>query len=440
MSRGRPKSVAERLREQQAPRNGQLRRHAPAEDYGDEQISPELRDTPAVFVPGDAADGAPAHERRPRAGPQFSLLNSADFAKADYRLEWLVRRLLVKGQPGIVGGPRKSLKTSVAVDLALSLGTGTRFLGCFEVPAKTRVVLLSGESGEAVLQETARRVSTSKGIDLAGADVLWGFRLPQLANVEHLDLLREALQQAGAGVVVIDPLYLCLIAGSDLQASNMMMMGPLFMAVAQACLSVGCTPLLAHHFRQTRQDPYGEPQLEDLAFSGCQEFARQWLLLGRREKYQPGSGSHSLWLVAGGSAGQSGGWALDIEEGVTGEDFTGRRWDVTVQTAGEARRAAEDDGDAAKFRKQAEQQQANDRELMAAIDRLTLRGEHLTSLGEAAAGYTAARNMAGLSGRRMIQAVDRLLVAGAVRKVKVVVPTGVAERTADGLQRAKEGV
>ena len=161
-------------------------------------------------------------------------LTSAEFAATDYRPTWLVRRILVNDQPAVFGGPKKTLKTSLAVALSLALGTGTPFLGEFAVPEIVRTLILSGESGPFTLQETARRQSEAMGITLADADVLWAFNLPQLANIHHLNDLANLLAEHQVKVLIIDPIYLCLLSGAKgIEASNVFSMGPLYLAVGR---------------------------------------------------------------------------------------------------------------------------------------------------------------------------------------------------------------
>jgi hypothetical protein len=74
------------------------------------------------------------------------------------------------------------------------------------------------------------------------------------------------------------------------------------------------------------------------------------VLLGRRERYVSGSGQHRLWMNFGGSAGHSGLWALDANEGVT-DGSEGRYWDVALAKAADVR----DEADKRKAEQKAEQ-------------------------------------------------------------------------------------
>jgi len=277
-------------------------------------------------------------------GFQPAFLTSAALEQLDARHRWLIKHVLVRDQPVLLGGPKKSLKTSVMLDAAISLGSGRPFLGKFEVPEKVRVAVLSGESGQITIRETALRIAKAKGVQLAACDVLWGFDLPRLGVEADLQMLSAALRDNQIGVVFIDPAYLCLLAGvQEVQANNMFQVGPLLLRVARVCAEAGTTLVLVHHttkMASLQKVQTGEPlELEDLAYAGFQEFARKWMLVNRRQKYEPGTGQHLLWLNVGGSAGHSGCWGLDIEEGRLDDNFGGRRWLVQVRSVDEAFKA-----------------------------------------------------------------------------------------------------
>ena len=198
----------------------------------------------------------------------------------------------------IIGGRSKTLKTSLAIDLAVSLGGGTPFLGRFDAH-RVGVGFWSGESGAATIRETARRIADSKGVDLADCDVSWCFDLPRLSRLDHLDHLAATIKAEGLKVAILDPLYLALLSPETASgASNLFLMGSMLQGLTKLGQDTGCTIALLHHFRKGGQPDEDNPAgLEELAQSGVAEWARQWLLLQRRVSYQ-GDGSHLLWCDA----------------------------------------------------------------------------------------------------------------------------------------------
>jgi hypothetical protein len=275
---------------------------------------------------------------------RFALVDTNTFLQMDLRLQWLVQGLLIRNQPCIIGAPRKTMKTNLCVALAVSLATGRRYLGHFSLPQPCRVGLFSGESGAATIQETYLRICHSlfmENEEIREIPIFWSFSLPQLSNEVHLEQLSEMIVENGLEVVIIDPVYLSLMSTEKgVNMSSLFEVGPLLNNISRTILDAGATPILVHHTVKNRMNP-GEPlELEDLAFAGFQEFARQWMLISRREKYDPETGEHRLWLNAGGSAGFGNLWAVDIGEGQVRPDFTGRRWQVSVRLASEERQAA----------------------------------------------------------------------------------------------------
>ncbi len=298
-----------------------------------------IKDIPRREV--SQADGTPLVP----TGFTLNLITSREFATADYRKRFLIRHVLTEGQPCIVGGPRKGMKTGTMIELAVSLGSATPFLGREEFAVKdaVNVAIFSGESGLATLQETARRVAFAHSVELADCRIWWETRLPKIANPEHLEALRAVIRKHEIRVAILDPAYLCLLSGDTQgrQASNVFDMGSILQGLADVGQDIGCGIILAHHTRKNLTERFAVPDLDELAFAGFGEFARQWILLNRRKEYEPGQ--HELWLSIGGSAGHSSCWSLTIEEGIPDEEFRGRFWRTTVRPATEAIQQARDD-------------------------------------------------------------------------------------------------
>jgi len=365
---------------------------------------------------------------------RFEPLPSAEFASKIYTREWLVRRLFVLGQPVAFGGPKKAMKTSLLVDLTVSLGTGTPFLGEFAVPRRVRVALLSAESGDATLQETARRVCAARGLDLADVDALWGFSLPKFGDQLDLAALQDGLRDHAVEVAIFDPVYLAALSGQGAggpRAENLFEMGPLFLNVTRICLAVGTTPILVCHGTKATSRARDPLELEDLAYSGIAEFARQWALLSRRETYEPGTGFHQLWMNVGGSSGHGGLWSVDVDEGVIDEHFRGRRWDVTVQTASAVRQATKTKAEEEREQKHREQDAADDEALIRALDQLDPDAK--------GAGLNRVKVETRLSETRLLRAVGRLTRAEIIEERPVTVEIGSGtQRPAKGIRRRAE--
>ena len=281
-------------------------------------------------------EGEPSEVDVGRKRPRFHRITCRELDSTTYALDYLIDKTLVAGQPCIIAGGKKTLKTSLLIDMGLALAMGGYFLGKLPVERACRVGIMSGESGLATIQETARRICRAAGYNLGDvANLVFSDSIPRLDDPGHLVALRMFCEADELEVLAIDPTYLAM-GGAD--AGNLFLQGAVLRGVSELCQEIGVTLVLVHHCRKGgKADPFSPPELEEVAWAGFQEWCRQWLLVGRRERYEPGTGVHRLWLSAGGSAGHSALWALNVDEGT----FPDRRWDIDVVRASEAREDTE---------------------------------------------------------------------------------------------------
>lgn len=343
---------------------------------------------------------------------QFTAITSRELATTDYTLEYLVEGVLVRGQPAVIAGPKKTLKTNISIDLALGLGHGELFLRKLDVKQAVRVGVMSGESGAATIQETARRIALAKGQPLENfTSVFWAFDVPQLNNRRHVEALKKFIADYELEVLILDPTYLMML-GLGQDAGNLFVVGEYLKSIGDIAQATGCTPILCHHLKKSIQDPYEPAELENIAWAGFQEFVRQWILLNRRVRYDPDRGGHhELWMSVGGSAGHSGLWGVNIDEG-TRQDVGGRRWDVELITAAEAYAQRADAVDEQLEERKQRQQQTRDEKQREAL---------LKSLRQHPSGETprVIRELAGVSGSVANRHLTALMAEGLVEECTV---------------------
>ncbi|MFO1042229.1 MAG: AAA family ATPase [Planctomycetaceae bacterium] len=287
------------------------------------------------------------------APPADEWISSKDFAATKYSTEYFIPGILAKQQFTIVGGPSKGCKTTTLCELGLSIASGDKFCNEFYVTRPVNVGMVSAESGPGTLQETAFRIAKSKHIkDLGDYERLfWKFNLPILTEPTAISRLIAWVNSKSLEVLILDPFY--LMAGLTENASNMFVVGPLLASLQTVGEITGVTIIIAHHFRNLQFiEQYAPPELGMLAWSGFSQYARQWILLNRREKYDAETGLHKLWLGVGGSAGHGGLFAIDAYEGRQ-ENPGGRVWEVSVSKASDARKQEREE----KEQKKSEEQQ-----------------------------------------------------------------------------------
>ena len=93
--------------------------------------------------------------------------------------------------PAGLVGPKKSLKTNISLDLAVSLATGGRLLGYFNVPEPRRIAVMSGESGMATIQETTHRVCDAANVRLADTDIIFSDTLPRIGDALNMQAFQR---------------------------------------------------------------------------------------------------------------------------------------------------------------------------------------------------------------------------------------------------------
>lgn len=199
---------------------------------------------------------------------QMQVHTWGNFLQIPTKLRWLVDEAWVDGSVGFISGRSKSYKTWIALDLALSVVSGTDFLGRYPTRRLGPVLLIQEEDPTAVLQERLRLISKNKGLlPSSSYDVtkkvlhlewpeyplhiinLQGFNL---GSEEKVAQVRELIATINPVMVVLDPLIVLLPEGVDeykgAQVSSVLQ------AIKMWREEFGCAVVIVHHWNKAKTD------------------------------------------------------------------------------------------------------------------------------------------------------------------------------------------
>ena len=175
---------------------------------------------------------------------------------------WLVEGIWSSSAHGLIAGEEKTYKSVIAMDLAISVATGTPFLDRFEVPRQGGVLMIQEENKPAMVQDRFRKILHSRGLlgraaaDREGltleptADVpIWvknqeGFDLQDEENLEGLEVFLDEQRPA---LAIFDPLYLVAVGADENRAQEMK---PILQKLLSFKVKYGTGMLLIHHYKK----------------------------------------------------------------------------------------------------------------------------------------------------------------------------------------------
>jgi hypothetical protein len=138
------------------------------------------------------------------------LLRAAELTDPESDRRWLVEHLWTRAGVGMVGGLPKSAKSWLALDMALSVATGTPCLDIFDVHDSGPALIYMAEDTASIVKERLLGLCQHRHIDLADVpiDVITttSLRLDLEADRRRL---RKTVCQTKPRLLLLDPLVRC---------------------------------------------------------------------------------------------------------------------------------------------------------------------------------------------------------------------------------------
>ncbi len=188
-----------------------LRLKVPSEKFGEYLLHAYgdlLRQTAEeVFgAPCELVVVAPAPQR-PAPADTLPVVQAAALEKASPGCNWLIERLWLEQAVGFLGSPPKHYKSWLAMEMAVSVASGTPCLGAFTVSTPGPVLLYAAEDSSSAVRQRLEALSQHHGVELERLP-LWVIAVDSLRldRPDDCARLEATIAQYQPRLLILDPL------------------------------------------------------------------------------------------------------------------------------------------------------------------------------------------------------------------------------------------
>lgn len=184
-----------------------------------------------------------------------SMLNFGDITltrvghgiEAGQKLEWLVENIWVQGGTGMLAGPPKTGKTWLIIDLAVSIASGTPFLGKFDA-TQGPVIIYSPEGPQSCLDDRIRQVAERRGLNHKDLYIyIVSSKDLSLDDKSDQETISQAFESIQPSLAIFDPFAECFL-GDENRSDDVKVMTNFLTLMAR---QYGIASVVTHHIVKT---------------------------------------------------------------------------------------------------------------------------------------------------------------------------------------------
>ena len=161
---------------------------------------------------------------------------------------WLFSPVWPADAYGIMAAEDKAGKTFATLDAAVSVASGTAWMGVFACASPGSVLAFLGEGGERKMLRRLRAIGHHRSLVVESLPIRLCFRVPRLTSEASVAFIAEELAAFPARLVIVDPLYL---AAQGARGSDLYEMGAHLERVQQVAQAADAALMVVTHWNKT---------------------------------------------------------------------------------------------------------------------------------------------------------------------------------------------